>query len=553
MVKVSVVLPVYNVENYLRDCLDSIVNQTLKDIEIICINDGSPDNSLEILREYEAKDNRITVIDQENGGHAVATNRGLKLATGECLFSMDSDDILELNALELSYNRLKEKDVDFVMFKAINYDDTNDVYYESEVYSMNKIYAKVGDEVFNYHDIGELMFESCVTPWNKLYKREFIIENNIHYPEGLIFEDNVFYYNALLTAKRICFLNEFLFIRRWYATSSTTNGDLRFLDSISVTNLINEVFKEKGEFNNFKSNLLNNKISLNFMRYTKIKKEFKETYFKAMKNDFLKILEDKELYEDLTEVITYRNKKIFEHVIISENSIELDLLRKLYDKQMNNYHLFNSEHLFKDYIKTNIENYLKLNDKNKEHYFNSMKENFIEIISKEGFYEEIMKNTPYKYQKLFEQVIISENYIEFEELRETYNIQMNNYDLINKITNPIVSLLDYRLTYANKSNQKELFDDCKNFLTEVISNNSAYEFFFNSINYSNQKIFDQIIISENKEEYTLLRKIYDNKMNLKSYKSTLKDKTEDYEEVKDFNNQLINSNSWKLTKIFRKI
>ena len=138
MVKVSVVLPVYNVENYLRDCLDSIVNQTLKDIEIICINDGSPDNSLEILREYEAKDNRITVIDQENGGHAVATNRGLKLATGECLFSMDSDDILELNALELSYNKLKEKDVDFVMFKAINYDDTNDVYYESEVYSMNK-------------------------------------------------------------------------------------------------------------------------------------------------------------------------------------------------------------------------------------------------------------------------------------------------------------------------------------------------------------------------------------------------------------------------------
>ncbi|MBE6487593.1 MAG: glycosyltransferase family 2 protein [Methanosphaera stadtmanae] len=553
MVKVSVVLPVYNVENYLRDCLDSIVNQTLKDIEIICINDGSPDNSLEILREYEAKDNRITVIDQENGGHAVATNRGLKLATGECLFSMDSDDILELNALELSYNRLKEKDVDFVMFKAINYNDTNDVYYESEVYSMNKIYAKVGDEVFNYHDIGELMFESCVTPWNKLYKREFIIENNIHYPEGLIFEDNVFYYNALLTAKRICFLNEFLFIRRWYATSSTTNGDLRFLDSISVTNLINEVFKEKGEFDNFKSNLLNNKINLNYMRYTKIKKEFKETYFKAMKNDFLAIIEDNELYEDLTEVLDYRNKKIFEHVIISENCVELDLLRNIYDKQMKNYHLFNSKHLFKDYIKTSIDNYLKLNDKNKEHYFNSMKENFIEIISKEGFYEEIMRNTSYKYQKLFEQVIISENYIEFEELREIYNIQMNNYDLMNDITNPIVSLLDYRLTYANKSNQKELFDDCKNFLTEVVSDDSAYEFFFNIINYSNQKIFNQIIISENKEEYTLLRKIYDSKMNMKSYKSTLKNKTENYEKVKDFNNQLINSNSWKLTKIFRKI
>ena len=289
------------------------------------------------------------------------------------------------------------------------------------------------------------------------------------------------------------------------------------------------------------------------MRYTKIKKEFKETYFKAMKNDFLAIIEDNELYEDLTEVLDYRNKKIFEHVIISENCVELDLLRNIYDKQMKNYHLFNSKHLFKDYIKTSIDNYLKLNDKNKEHYFNSMKENFIEIISKEGFYEEIMRNTSYKYQKLFEQVIISENYIEFEELREIYNIQMNNYDLMNDITNPIVSLLDYRLTYANKSNQKELFDDCKNFLTEVVSDDSAYEFFFNIINYSNQKIFNQIIISENKEEYTLLRKIYDSKMNMKSYKSTLKNKTENYEKVKDFNNQLINSNSWKLTKIFRKI
>lgn len=247
MVKVSVVLPVYNVEDYLRDCLDSIVNQTLKDIEIICINDGSPDNSLEILREYEKKDNRITVIDQENGGHAVATNRGIDLATGECLFSMDSDDILELNALELSYNRLKEKDVDFVMFKAINYDDSTDRYYETEVYSMNKIYQKVGDNVFNYKDIGELMFEASVTPWSKLYKREFIMENNIRYPEGLIFEDNVFFYNALLTAKRICFLNEFLFIRRWYATSSTTNGDLRFLDSLSVSNLVIDVFKDNDE------------------------------------------------------------------------------------------------------------------------------------------------------------------------------------------------------------------------------------------------------------------------------------------------------------------
>ena len=103
MVKVSVVLPVYNVEPYLRDCMDSIVNQTLTDIEIICVNDGSPDNSLDILNEYAAKDDRISVYDQENGGHAVATNRGIDLATGDYLFLMDSDDVLDLRALELTY------------------------------------------------------------------------------------------------------------------------------------------------------------------------------------------------------------------------------------------------------------------------------------------------------------------------------------------------------------------------------------------------------------------------------------------------------------------
>ena len=95
MVKVSVIIPIYNVENYLEECLDSIVNQTLKDIEIICVNDGSTDNSLDIINKYAAKDDRITVIDQENGGHAVATNRGMDLAKGKYLYLMDSDDFVK--------------------------------------------------------------------------------------------------------------------------------------------------------------------------------------------------------------------------------------------------------------------------------------------------------------------------------------------------------------------------------------------------------------------------------------------------------------------------
>ena len=100
MVKVSVVIPVYNVEDYLRDCLDSIVNQTLKDIEIICINDGSTDNSLEILEHYKSKDERIKVISQENGGISAARNKGIDLASGDYISFIDSDDYIDNNFYE---------------------------------------------------------------------------------------------------------------------------------------------------------------------------------------------------------------------------------------------------------------------------------------------------------------------------------------------------------------------------------------------------------------------------------------------------------------------
>ena len=93
-VKVSVILPVYNVSEYLRQCMDSIVGQTLKDIEIICVDDGSTDDSLEILKEYEAKDKRVKVIEQKNAGAGAARNNGLAIATGEYLSFLDSDDIL---------------------------------------------------------------------------------------------------------------------------------------------------------------------------------------------------------------------------------------------------------------------------------------------------------------------------------------------------------------------------------------------------------------------------------------------------------------------------
>lgn len=428
MVKVSVVLPVYNVEPYLRDCMDSIVNQTLTDTEIICVNDGSPDNSLDILKEYASRDERITVIDQENGGHAVATNRGIDMATGDYLFLMDSDDVLDLRALELTYEKAIEKEVDFVLFKAINYDDENDRYYETEVYSMDKIAAVVGEKVFDYNDIKELMFEAIVTPWSKLFKREFIMENNIRFPEGLIFEDNVFFYEALLKAKRIYFLKEFLFIRRWYPKSSTMNGDLRFLNSIDVANLTIDVFKENGEFENYRHYLYDKKINTIYYRFRHVKDEFKEVFFQEMKKDMIKLMDD-ENWDSFINSINYRNKKFFEQVIISENALEFIAIRKIYDKKMDCYNKFLPKDLHKNAIKDNIEYFHKLSGTSQEYYFYQLKKLFNSIINSDLAYTYHFNNLEYRHKKIFEQVVISYNYEEYKKIRSTYDKKMLNNSL----------------------------------------------------------------------------------------------------------------------------
>ena len=457
MVKVSVIIPVYNVEKYLEECMDSIVNQTLTDIEIICINDGSSDNSLNILEKYAEKDNRITVHSQTNKGHAIATNRGMDLATGDFLFFMDSDDILDLKALELTYKAAIEKDVDFVLFKSMNYDDASGSYYETENFSMNQIAEVVGENIFNYKDIGELMFNAIVTPWSKLYKRDFVMKNNLRFPDGLIFEDNVFFYESLLKAEKIYFLKEFLFIRRWYDSSSTTAGDSRFLDSITISNLIIDVFREQGEFYNYKTNLYNNKISIVFMRYNTIREEFKELFFQAMKKDFAKLLDEK-YYSDFINSISDYNRKIFEHVILAQNSIEVDLIRQLYYAKIDNYKKVEiaSNHKF---IKRHVDYYISLESEEQKRYFDEIKNMFISIAKSDEKYKFFVEHEHPVYKTIFDQMIISNNYEEYNALRDIYRekngINTTKRDIINnkerlsnvsKINNNLINSNSWKLT-----------------------------------------------------------------------------------------------------------
>ncbi len=322
MVKVSVVIPVYNVEEFLKECLDCIANQTLEDIEIICVNDGSKDKSLDILNYYAENDDRFTVISQENGGHAVATNRGMKLAEGEYLYLMDSDDMVELTALEETYNYAKEKDVDFVIFQSLNYVMDEDRYYKSDIYSMEHIADFVGDSVFTYEDLGDMIFDIPVTPWSKLYNNQFIKDIGATFPEGLVFDDNIFFWDVLFNAKRIAFYRKHLFKRRWYSYSSTTAGDQRFLDSIDIHNLMVDRFEKYGLMDKYKDKVVNRKVNMAYNRFVDIKPEFEEMYFEKLHDDFEKCVDDGFYDKYMENSLDSRNKAIFDSCITSKSSKE---------------------------------------------------------------------------------------------------------------------------------------------------------------------------------------------------------------------------------------
>ena len=375
MVEISVVVPVYNVEEFLEECLDSIINQTFKDIEIICINDGSTDNSLNILNNYAATDNRFTIISQENSGHAVATNKGINLAKGKYLFLMDSDDILELTAFEETYHYAEENNLDFLIFQAINYVMDEDRYYESDLYSLKKICGKVGNKIFDFNDINDLIFDIPVTPWSKLYKTDFIKNSGAEFPEGLIFDDNIFFFEILFNAKRIGIYKKFLFKRRWYTYSSTTKGDKRFLDSIDINNLTIDLFKKYGVFEKYKKDLYNRKVNLGNFRFVRIRDEYKELFFEKLKNDFNGLVKEG-LYEDYLNNLNDRNKFIFKSVLESNTSDEFkykilyyDLKvknnrfdKKIKDLENENKKLVDENKLLKEknqYLKNNSENSLK--------------------------------------------------------------------------------------------------------------------------------------------------------------------------------------------------
>lgn len=204
--KVSVIIPVYNVEQFLRECLESLIHQTLKEIELIFVDDGSTDSSYVILEEYAAKDDRIKVLQQKNKHAGVARNLGLENAKGEYVIFLDSDDCFSLDMLQKSYAKAVKTEADIVLFDAQKFDSKTGKYNEEYHYlKQNYLPSKA---VFSYKDIPSTIFQiSTPNPWTKLFRRSFVIDNGLQFQSLINSNDVYFVYLAMCLAQKIAVVN----------------------------------------------------------------------------------------------------------------------------------------------------------------------------------------------------------------------------------------------------------------------------------------------------------------------------------------------------------
>lgn len=243
MDKVTIIIPVYNVEKYLREAIDSAINQTYKNLEIILIDDGSTDNSGKICDEYAKLDDRIKVIHKINGGLSDARNAGLDNATGKYIMFLDSDDFFELDAAKKMYNEIEEKDADYVIGNYINVTDEGEKW-ERPVFDLEK-FKPFKLSIYDYKNSFFIMNSGV---WNKIFKKEFIDKLNLRFVLGLPAEDAIFTTYCFMKAEKVYYTPHIVLNYRQRAEGSISNSCSRkYFDGINKAyRIIYENFRDNG-------------------------------------------------------------------------------------------------------------------------------------------------------------------------------------------------------------------------------------------------------------------------------------------------------------------
>lgn len=309
--KVSIVVPVYNAERYVGQTLSSLANQTMKELEFIIVNDGSKDSSIDIINYFAQKDSRFKVIDKENAGVAVAINTGNKIAKGDYLAELDSDDYVAIDMYQKMYVLAEKNNVDILKSNVINFTGIGDTYIGVTQKIANEGYFNRVIDPADEPDI----FSFPMYAWVSLYKRELIIDNDILWNAGVSsYNDNGFFWQTMGLATRIMYVDEdFIYHRRDNELSTVKDPEKMESNFFSEHAFIMEDAKRRGTWENIKPYFFERKINNYFFALNVIPYEVKQEFFRKIALDFKPDIE----CEGLNNIsfLNYNNKQKINEIV----------------------------------------------------------------------------------------------------------------------------------------------------------------------------------------------------------------------------------------------
>ena len=319
-IKVTVVMPIYNAYDYLRPALDSVIDQTLREIEIICIDDGSTDTTLSLLKEYQKADERIRLVTENNAGVSVARNKGLVRARGEYVIFLDADDFFELTMLERLYNAAKADDLDITV---CGYDMYNDkaARFEQSVDGESERAFPTG-EVVSKGTLQDGIFQSTTSyVWNKLFKTSFLRDKELNFaPELYVFEDVYFILTTLSMAQRVGKISDELIHHRIYSNQSRPKLFKKYYHQVPlVYKKAKDFLTAHGTYIPLARSFLNVSVSRCYKIYNLLWHDAKGNFFDLLHDGYADMLgwfaheaqefESEELYEFAASVGLYTHEQ----------------------------------------------------------------------------------------------------------------------------------------------------------------------------------------------------------------------------------------------------
>ncbi len=295
MIKVSIVIPMYNVQEYLNQCLNSAVRQSLKDIEIICVNDGSTDGTLDIVKKFERKDSRVRVFDKTNSGYGHTMNLGISEAVGEYIVILESDDYIDVNMCEELYNIAKSNDLDFIKADfnrfVIGRDGKLKLDFERIAQKFDGYYNKVLDPSDE-----KIVFRFRMNTWSGMYSREFIEEFSINHNEspGASYQDNGFFFKTFCNAKRVMFKDKAYYMNRRDNLNSSVHNKEKVYCMSDEYDYIEKYLKSNNLWEEFKGVYFLKRLHSEHFTYNRIAEEFRADFLGFLSIKYREVLESGE-------------------------------------------------------------------------------------------------------------------------------------------------------------------------------------------------------------------------------------------------------------------